>query len=139
MHRLSKTTAILMTVQMIIIIMESSPPSFEIEAAEDDVLVGGFVIVLESAWQLNFVPSEVNLESTEVQFGSSTLAKLRTVGVVMPPLSLDPPPRLESVAQVVGESLYFPMGHLVQMTSSPLKTVEVAAVHVRVADPADMW
>ena len=71
-----------MTVQMIIIIMESSPPSFEIEAAEDDVLVGGFVIVLESAWQLNFVPSEINLESTEVQFGSSTLAKLRTVGSV---------------------------------------------------------
>ena len=68
--------------------MESSPPSFEIEAAEDDVLVGGFVIVLE---QLNFVPSEVNLESTEVQFGSSTLAKLRTVGsvlVVMPRLSV---------------------------------------------------
>jgi hypothetical protein len=58
---------------------------------------------------------------------------------LLPPPSLDPLPRLESVAQVVDESLYFPMGHLVQMTSSPLKMVEVAAVHVRVADPADMW
>jgi hypothetical protein len=59
--------------------------------------------------------------------------------VELPPLLLDPPFRLESVAQLVGESLYFPMGHLAQMTSSPLKMVEVAAVHVRVADPADMW
>ena len=47
--------------------------------------------------------------------------------------------RLVSVAQVVGESLYFPMGHMEQMTSVPSKLVDVAVVHLRVADPADMW
>ena len=59
--------------------------------------------------------------------------------VELPPLLLDPPFRLESVAQVVGESLYFPMGHMEQMTSVPSKLVDVAVVHLRVADPADMW
>jgi hypothetical protein len=57
---------------------------------------------------------------------------------VLPPL-VELPPRLVSVAQVVGESLYFPMGHMEQMTSVPSKLVDVAVLHLRVADPADMW